>query len=225
MQSRFKSAARGKMAAPEKMNGRERMLDRRKKIREAIRQAAIDEFAQKGLAGASTQSIAQRAGLTKPQLHYYISSKEELYEEVLVHINDLWRDIFIASSGDTKDPAKVIRDYVRNKLEFGRRHPNASRVFSNEVAAGGHYLQKHWHSARESTQVAAEIIQSWVDKKLIKPVDPWLFQMHIWAVTQHYADYEAQIRFMLQLKDGEEIDMDHVVDEVSTLFLRACGLK
>ncbi len=62
-------------------------------------------------------------------------------------------------------------------------------------------------------------------ESLNKPVDPWLFQMHIWAVTQHYADYEAQIRFMLQLKDGEEIDMDHVVDEVSTLFLRACGLK
>ncbi len=91
---------------------------------------------------------------------------------MLVHINDLWRDIFIASSADNKDPAKVIRDYVRNKLEFGRQHPNASRVFSNEVAAGGHYLRKHWHSSRESTRAAAEIIQSWIDKKLIKPVDP-----------------------------------------------------
>lgn len=212
------------MAAPKKMNGRERMLDRRKKIREAIRQAAIDEFAAKGLAGASTQSIALRAGLTKPQLHYYISSKEELYEEVLVHITELWRDIFIASSAD-KDPAKVIREYVRNKLEFGRQHPNASRVFSNEVATGGHYLQKHWHHSRESARAAAQIIQSWIDKKLIKPVDPWLFQMHIWAVTQHYADYDAQIRFMLQLREDQDIDMDHVIDEVTMLFLRACGLK
>jgi len=215
---------RRKMAAPKKLNGRERMLDRRKKIRDAIRQAAIDEFAAKGLAGASTQSIALRAGLTKPQLHYYISSKEELYEEVLVHINDLWRDSFIMSSAD-KDPEKVIREYVRNKLEFGQKHPNASRVFSNEVAAGGHYLQKHWHRSREATQAAADIIQSWVDKQLIEPVDPWLFQMHIWAVTQHYADYDAQIRFMLQLGEGEEVDMNHVVDEVTTLFLRACGLK
>lgn len=211
------------MAAQVKLNGRERMLDRRKKIREAIRQAAIDEFAAKGLAGASTQSIALRAGLTKPQLHYYISSKEELYEDVLVHINDLWREIFIMSSTE-KDPAKVIREYVRNKLEFGKRHPNASRVFSNEVASGGHYLRKHWHRAREATQASVDIIQSWVDKKQIKPVDPWLFQMHIWAVTQHYADYDAQIRFMLQLKDDEDIDMEHVVDEVSNLFLRGCGL-
>ena len=31
--------------------------------------------------------------------------------------------------------------------------------------------------------------------------------------------------YKLGMKDGEEIDMDHVVDEVSTLFLRACGLK
>ena len=46
--------------------GRERILG-------AIREAAIAEFSRHGFKGASTKAIAERAGLTKPQLHYYIS--------------------------------------------------------------------------------------------------------------------------------------------------------
>lgn len=210
------------MADSKEMNGREKVLDRRKKIRDAIRQAAIDEFAVKGFAGASTLAIAQRAGLTKPQLHYYISSKEDLYEEVLFHITEQWRNIFISSTED--DPERVIREYIRRKLEFGRHNPNASRLFSNEVAAGAPFLRKHWQAAFDTTHEAARMIQCWVDRKLIKPVNPLLFQMHIWAVTQHYADYDAQIRFMLQVEDDYEPDFEQIVDEVTTLFLRGCGL-
>ena len=43
--------------------GRERILG-------AIRDAAIAEFNRHGFKGASTKAIAERAGLTKPQLHY-----------------------------------------------------------------------------------------------------------------------------------------------------------
>ncbi|MEG1771475.1 MAG: helix-turn-helix domain-containing protein, partial [Comamonas sp.] len=47
----------------------------RERIMGAIRDAAIAEFSRHGFKGASTKAIAERAGLTKPQLHYYISSK------------------------------------------------------------------------------------------------------------------------------------------------------
>jgi len=50
----------------------------RERIMDAIRAAAIAEFSRNGLKGTSTQAIAERAGLTKPQLHYYIKGKEEL---------------------------------------------------------------------------------------------------------------------------------------------------
>jgi TetR/AcrR family transcriptional regulator len=200
------------------------LIARRKMIRETIVQAAIEEFAAKGLAGASTQSIALRAGLTKPQLHYYITSKEELYEEVLGSITDLWRTIFISSTSE-KDPEKVLRLYIRRKLEFAWQQPSACRLFANEVAAGGHYLRKFWDVSREAAGESAELIQSWIDQGLIRPVDPWLFQMHIWAVTQHYADYESQIRYMLQIPEGHAMDGEHIVEEVTNLFLRGCGLK
>lgn len=36
--------------------------------------------------------------------------------------------------------------------------------------------------------------------------------MHIWAVTQHYADYDAQIRFMFEVEDNDEPDLELIVD-------------
>lgn len=206
------------------LSAREKVLDRRRRIQAAIRDAAIDEFASKGLIGASTQAIAQRAGLTKPQLHYYISSKEELYEDILVYILDEWKEMFISAS-TSDDPAQIIRAYIHKKLEYGQKNPKASRLFTTEIANGAPFLSRHWAQYQASTQQAVKLIQSWVDQGLIRPVDPLLFQMHIWAVTQHYADFEVQIRSFMQLSDKEELDMVRVEEEVAALFLRACGLQ
>ncbi len=206
------------------LSAREKVLERRRRILAAIRNAAIDEFASKGLVGASTQAIAQRAGLTKPQLHYYISSKEELYEDILVYILEEWKEMFIsASNGD--DPEQIIRAYIHKKLEYGQKNPKASRLFTTEIANGAPFLGRHWAQYQASTQEAVKLIQSWVDQGLIRPVDPLLFQMHIWAVTQHYADFEVQVRNFMQLSDDQELDMARVEEEVANLFLRACGLQ
>ncbi len=206
------------------LTGRDKVLGRRRRILGAIRAAAIDEFAEKGLAGASTQGIAHRAGLTKPQLHYYISSKEELYEDIIVYILEDWEDIFLGASTED-DPAKVIRQYIRAKLEYSQKNPKASRLFTTEIANGAPYLSRHWKKHVSATHNAVKLIQSWVDDGRIKPVDPLLFQMHIWAVTQHYADFEAQVRNMMELGEDEPLDLERIEKEVSALFLRACGLE
>lgn len=212
------------MTSNSRASSREKLISRRKMLRDAIRQAAIEEFSMHGFTGASTLAIAQRAGLTKPQLHYYISSKEELYEEVLEHIVKQWREIYLGAM-DPADPEKTIRTYIRKKLEFGHRYPSSSRLFANEIMAGAPFLQQHWHPFREAIRRHAEIIQSWVDRKLIKPVDPMMLQMHMWAVTQHYADFEVQVRFLMDIDDEEDLDLEHIVDEVTRLFLRAVGLS
>lgn len=206
------------------LTGRDKVLGRRRRILGAIRAAAIDEFAEKALCGASTQGIAHRAGLTKPQLHYYISSKEELYEDIIVYILDEWEEIFLGANTEN-DPAKVIRQYIRAKLEYSQKNPKASRLFTTEIANGAPYLGRHWAKHQSATQNAVRLIQSWVDDGRIRPVDPLLFQMHIWAVTQHYADFEAQVRSMMELDKDEPLDLERIEKEVSALFLRACGLE
>ncbi|MDP8220992.1 MAG: TetR/AcrR family transcriptional regulator [Candidatus Stygibacter frigidus] len=50
---------------------------------ERILTAAIEEFTQKGFAGARMQAIADRANISKSALHYYYRHKERLFKLVL----------------------------------------------------------------------------------------------------------------------------------------------
>lgn len=196
---------------------------RRLEIRRAILDAAIGEFARNGLAGTSTQAIAAAAGLTKAQLHYYIASKEELYEEALQFIVGEWKNIFFLSTGSS-DPAEVICSYIERKVRHALEHPEVSRLFANEVARGASVLSQHWGQLKAAVDEASDVIRAWIDEGRILPVDPVLFQMNMWAVTQHYAEYEAQARFLLETPADEALDADRIIREATELILRRCGL-
>src|SRR5882762_1357645 len=62
----------------------------RAKIEAKILSAAEAVFAEHGFSGASMSEIARRAGIPKPNLHYYCKTKEELYRRVMQRILDLW---------------------------------------------------------------------------------------------------------------------------------------
>ncbi|MGE0283811.1 MAG: TetR family transcriptional regulator C-terminal domain-containing protein [Rhizobiaceae bacterium] len=196
---------------------------KRKEIREAIHNAAIQEFARNGLAGTSTQAIAQTAGITKAQLHYYISSKEELYQQVLSDIVRQWKDIFFLSAW-RDDPALSITRYIERKVQHSLEYPDISRLFANEIARGAPEMDQHWPTLTAAVGEANAVIQEWIDSGKIAPVDPLLFQMNMWAVTQHYAEYEAQVRVLMGKPAPELLDTDRIVAEAIQLFLRRCGL-
>lgn len=53
------------------------------RTRTKIMDAAREEFADRGLAGARIEAIARRAGLSKQLLYHYFPSKEALFHEIL----------------------------------------------------------------------------------------------------------------------------------------------
>jgi AcrR family transcriptional regulator len=58
------------------------MVDKSSDTKEKILQTAISIFREKGKDGAKMQEIANAAGINKAMLHYYFSSKDQLFEEV-----------------------------------------------------------------------------------------------------------------------------------------------
>ncbi|MEG0566001.1 MAG: TetR family transcriptional regulator C-terminal domain-containing protein, partial [Hungatella sp.] len=50
------------------------------------------------------------------------------------------------------DPAQIIGNYVRRKLDYALDNPELSRIFTNEVLGGGSRLGKYWPLALASTQ-------------------------------------------------------------------------
>lgn len=196
--------------------GRERTLA-------LIREAAIAEFSLHGFKGASTQAIAERAGLTKPQLHYYIRGKDELYEELLGSVLAGWSNAFVFD-GNVNEPREVLREYVRRKLDYALDNPGLSRIFTSEVLAGGRKLGRYWPVARQSTDDKVAIIERWIERGLIRPLDPRVLLMQIWGMTQHYADYGVQVRVMLGLPPDAPIERAPIVHELTNFVLLGCGL-
>ncbi|WP_249673166.1 TetR family transcriptional regulator C-terminal domain-containing protein [Pseudomonas abieticivorans] len=146
----------------------------RQEIMDNIRAAAISEFSQHGFIGASTQAIAERAGLKKSQLHYYIEDKESLYAQVLGQLMNAWSKLFVFGAQDSATPRQILGEYVRQKLEFALDHPEISRIFTNELLSGGTRLEGFWPGALSTTQSKVDRLQTWVDQGILRPLNPRL---------------------------------------------------
>lgn len=190
-----------------------------------IYQAAVEVFAAEGLSGATTQAIAERAGLSKPQLHYYIDSKEALYRRLLQDILDDWIGVF--GFGDAAfGPRKVLGDLVRRKLQFSFDHPLRTRIFTAEMMRGGPVLRPMMDAdSKRRTEQAIAVIGQWVERGEMDPVDPMLLLFHIWAVTQFYADHAAQVRYFLGPRLDDPRAREALADEVVAFVLRGAGVR
>src|SRR5437764_9774571 len=51
--------------------------------REAVLEAALEEFAARGLEGASTEAIAAKAGISQPYVFRLFGTKKELFKAVV----------------------------------------------------------------------------------------------------------------------------------------------
>jgi TetR/AcrR family transcriptional regulator len=194
----------------------------RERVMAAIRAAAIEEFSLNGLKGTSTQAIAERAGLTKPQLHYYIKGKEELYEELLMSIVSDWKGMFDAGS---TDPGRVLGDYIRSKIHLAFDKPEISRIFTREVLDGGRNLERFWPDARKQTRNKVDAINGWIARGLMQPVDAHTLLFSIWAMTQFYADSALQVQQLRQpTEPGWTPDREALVEDVTRFVLRGCGI-
>ncbi|MDA7416899.1 TetR/AcrR family transcriptional regulator [Xenophilus arseniciresistens] len=200
------------------------MREGRQRILADIQAAAITEFSRNGLKGTSTQAIADRAGLTKPQLHYYITGKEELYNELLMRVLHDWKVVF-SFEEHSDEPARVLGAYIRQKLDHAFDHPEMSRIFTREVLDGGHNLERFWPVSRQWTQKKIDVINGWIARGLMRPLDAQLLLQHIWAMTQYHADYALQVRAMAGLPPDAPLEREPVVRELTAFILAGCGIK
>lgn len=189
----------------------------------AIHRAAIKVFARDGFNGASTQAIADAAGLSKAQLHYYIDSKEHLYRATLQDIVDDWIAVFGFADAQ-HGPTKVLAGYIRRKMVFSFEQPERSRIFTAEMMRGGAALRPLMGASKRRTEQAVAVIRAWIDAGQIAPVDPLLLLFHIWAVTQHYADYADQIAFFRGPSGHTAPDREYLIAEATAFVLRGAGV-
>lgn len=186
--------------------------------------AAEKVFAEAGFGGATMQLIADVSGLPKANIHYYFSTKEDLYRRVVSNIFDIWlqaAESFDESSG----PAEGIGGYIDAKMEISRRHPMGSKVWASEVMHGAPVIQDYLEDVLVSwTEGRIDVIQRWIDDGLMEPTNPRHLLYMIWSVTQHYADFQHQIETLNGGQPLDDADWQDAKSNVRAIILRGLGI-
>jgi TetR/AcrR family transcriptional regulator len=189
-----------------------------------ILRAAEYVFARAGFAGATMGEIAERAQIPKSNLHYYFRTKKEIYRAVLTNTLSLWL-AETDSIREDNDPERALSDYIRAKMKLSASHPDASRVFANEILHGaaeiGDFLRA---DLRALVDAKASVIEGWIADGRMAPIDPRHLFFTIWAATQTYADFAPQVCAVLGVKRLGACQIEDATVHLTRLLLRGCGL-
>jgi len=174
--------------------------------------AALEVFSAFGYRGSTVDQIAERAGMSKPNLLYYFRRKDDIYRAVLEKTLAEWLTPLRGLDPDGEPLGEIAR-YIRAKMAMSRDNPKASRLFANEMLHGapaiGDFLSGPMKVLVDDT---ARIIKTWIARGQIAAIDPYHLIFTIWAMTQHYADFDIQIRAVL----GQ--NSDHFSDAETTII-------
>lgn len=195
-----------------------------KQRKKLILRAAETAFAQNGFKATSIQKVAELANLPKTNVLYYFKTKLVLYSAVMQEILFTWNSSFDRVTVED-EPSLALANYIAEKMEMSRVNSNASKIFGLEILNGAHNFDasfktrhKAWFDGRVS------VIEAWVATGKMNTVNPEYLLYHIWASTQHYADFSAQIK---DLRGGKMNKRDFAVatNTVISIILNGCGLS
>ena len=110
--------------------------------RRNILDAALAEFADKGLSGARVDEIAARTATTKRMIYYYFGSKEGLYAAVLEEMYGGIRDAEQALELGSLDPVAAMRRLVEVTFDYHAAHPEFVRMVAVENIHSARHLQQ-----------------------------------------------------------------------------------
>ena len=165
--------------------------------REQILEAALDVFSTHGFRGATIDQIASAAGMSKPNLLYYFRRKEDVFTALIQRLLDTWLAP-LRELDDDGDPLGELRGYIRRKIEMARDYPRESRIFANEILQGAPRISGMLEGElKQLVDEKALVVRGWMRSGRIARTDPYHLIFSIWATTQHYADFDVQVRAVL----------------------------
>jgi TetR/AcrR family transcriptional regulator len=99
----------------------------------AILDAALEEFAVRGLAGARVDQIADAAGVNKALIYYYFASKDRLYLSVTERVFQAIIDTVEASLDQPLRPRERLLAFLDANFDVLAAHPAYPRLLGQEM--------------------------------------------------------------------------------------------
>jgi AcrR family transcriptional regulator len=145
-----------------------------------ILEVATREFADKGLAGARVDAIAEATRTSKRMIYYYFDNKEGLYLAVLEDAYRRIRAIEDEANLDNLAPEDALRKLVGDTVVYQWTHPDFVRLVQSENIHRAQYLAQS-KSIRELNVGAIDALR----KVLMRGQKAGVFRAAIDAVDLH----------------------------------------
>ncbi|HQQ43172.1 MAG TPA: TetR/AcrR family transcriptional regulator [Bacteroidales bacterium] len=101
--------------------------------KQKILEAAEAEFFEKGFGNAKTVSIAKRAGISHTMLHYYYSTKEELFQRIFKEKVQLLSQMFNVVLEQNADFTETLRLLIETQFNFVAKNPQLPMFIFREI--------------------------------------------------------------------------------------------
>ncbi|MCB5205208.1 HTH-type transcriptional regulator RutR [Neorhizobium sp. T786] len=192
---------------------------------ERILDGALEVFSASGFRGTTIDQIAEATGMSKPNLLYYFRTKEAIYRRLLERMLFTWLEPLKAFDAEG-DPQAEIRSYIRRKLEMSRDYPRESRLFANEMLQGAPHIGDELNGPlKQLVDEKADVIRAWIKAGKIARCDPYHLIFAIWSTTQHYADFDVQVRAVLGESRAGEGRFEDAARFLEQMFMRGLEIK
>ncbi len=156
--------------------------------RNNILQIAAREFADKGLAGARIDEIAEKTSSSKRMIYYYFGSKEELYRAVLeqAYANIRGREEAAEAKFREMPAEQALRAQIEQTFDYHAANPDFVRLVMNENIHHGEHIG-HVSGLKERNRSVIALLKAIIDKGIAdrvfkKGIDPVDLHMSISAL-------------------------------------------
>jgi AcrR family transcriptional regulator len=100
---------------------------------EAIRDAALTLFAERGFRATTMKDVASAVGVRAPSLYNHVRSKDELLTEIMVTTMDELIHGFHRAVATTCDPVEQLRRATEAHVRYHTRHRREAFVGNREI--------------------------------------------------------------------------------------------
>jgi AcrR family transcriptional regulator len=105
----------------------------RKRDQEVL-DAAVEVFCERGYGAATVQDVADKLGILKGSLYYYIETKEDLLYRAVMAVHSGSEAVMEAVAAQTLGPLERLELYVRRQVEHNLANYKIMTVYFNDVA-------------------------------------------------------------------------------------------